>query len=65
MDILAGYQPRAFSSLEEVAMMLGLPGKMGVGVYVVMALEGWMAFCIARHVGFRVRKPSDIWKYFG
>ena len=30
MDILAGYQPRAFSSLEEVAMMLGLPGKMGM-----------------------------------
>ena len=30
MDILAGYQPRAFSSLEEVAIMLGLPGKMGM-----------------------------------
>ena len=30
MDILAGYQARAFSSLEEVALMLGLPGKMGM-----------------------------------
>ena len=47
------------------AVLAGLPGKMGVGVYVVMALEGWMALCIARHVGFLVRKPSDIWKYFG
>jgi hypothetical protein len=47
------------------AVLAGLPGKMGVGVYVVIALEGWMAFCIARHVGLLVRKPSDIWKYFG
>ena len=47
------------------AVLAGLPGKMGVGVYVVMALEGWMAFCIARHVGLLVKKPSDIWKYFG
>ena len=46
------------------AVLAGLPGKMGVGVYEVMALEGWMALCIARHVGFLVRKPSDIWKYF-
>ena len=47
------------------AVLAGLPGKMGVGVYVVMALEGWMAYCIATHVGLLVRKPSDIWKYFG
>jgi hypothetical protein len=47
------------------AVMAGLPGKMGVGVYVAMAFEGWMAFCIARHVGLLVKKPSDIWKYFG
>jgi len=47
------------------AVLTGLPGKMGVGVYVVMALEGWMAFCIATHVGILVRNPSDIWKYFG
>jgi hypothetical protein len=47
------------------AVLAGLPGKMGVGVYVVMALEGWMALCIARHVGLLIRKPSDIWKYFG
>jgi len=47
------------------AVLAGLPGKMGVGVYVVMALEGWMAYCIATHVGLLFREPSDIWKYFG
>ena len=47
------------------AVLAGLPGKMGVGVYVVMALEGWMAFRIAKHVGLLVEKPSDIWEYFG
>lgn len=29
MDILAGYQPRANASLDEIAVMLGFPGKMG------------------------------------
>jgi len=47
------------------AVLAGLPGRMGVGVYVSMALEGWMAFCIAKHIGIRVEKPSDIWRYFG
>ena len=47
------------------AVLAGLPGRMGVGVYVVMALEGWMAFRIARHVGIDVKTTSDIWKYFG
>ena len=30
MDVLAGYQPRASARLDEVALMLGLPGKMGM-----------------------------------
>ena len=47
------------------AVLAGLPGRMGVGVFVVMALEGWMAFRIARHVGVDVKNISDIWKYFG
>ncbi len=29
MDILAGYQPRANAPLDEIAVMLGFPGKMG------------------------------------
>ena len=47
------------------AVLAGLPGKMGVGIYVSMALEGWMAYAIAKHVGVRLNRPSDIWKYFG
>ena len=31
MDVLAGYSPRAFAPLEDIAVMLGLPGKMGMG----------------------------------
>jgi predicted PolB exonuclease-like 3'-5' exonuclease len=30
MDILAAYQPRANAPLDEIAVMLGLPGKMGM-----------------------------------
>jgi predicted PolB exonuclease-like 3'-5' exonuclease len=30
MDVLSGYQPRATASLSEVAIILGLPGKMGM-----------------------------------
>jgi hypothetical protein len=47
------------------AVLAGLPGQMGVGVYVSMALEAWMAYAIASHVGVRLNKPSDIFKYFG
>ncbi len=30
MDVLAAYQPKAFARLDEIAQMLGLPGKMGM-----------------------------------
>jgi predicted PolB exonuclease-like 3'-5' exonuclease len=30
MDVLAGYQSRAFAPLDEIAQLLGLPGKMGM-----------------------------------
>lgn len=46
-------------------VLAGLPGKMGVGVAVSMALEAWMAFTIAKSVGIKLRSVSDIWKYFG
>ncbi len=29
LDVLAGYNPRAFARLDQIATMLGLPGKMG------------------------------------
>lgn len=31
MDVLAGYQNRAFAPLDEITRMLGFPGKMGMG----------------------------------
>jgi len=46
-------------------VLAGLPGKMGIGIWVSMALEAWMAYSIARHVGIKLDKPSDIFKYFG
>ena len=51
MDVLAGYQPRAFAPLDEVAQMLGFPGKLGMdgsGVwdaYVAGEVERIRAYC--------------------
>ncbi len=47
------------------AVLAGLPGQMGVGVYVSMAMEAWMAYALARYAGIRLKKPSDVFKYFG
>jgi len=30
MDLLSGYQPRAFASLDQIATLLGFPGKLGI-----------------------------------
>jgi len=40
MDALSGYQPRAFSKLDEVATMLGFPGKIGMD-----GSQVWGAYC--------------------
>ncbi|WP_430936576.1 hypothetical protein [Rhodovulum sp. YNF3179] len=47
------------------AVLAGLPGRLGVGVVVAMALEMYMAVQIARHVGVRIERPADVLKYFG
>jgi len=47
------------------AVLAGLPGKLGVGVYVSMAFELWMAYRIAQHVGIKLDQPKDIAQYFG
>ena len=47
------------------AVLAGLPGKMGVGVFVSIAFEIWLAYTIAILVGIRVEKPGDVVKYFG
>jgi len=51
MDVLAGYQPRATARLDEIATMLGFPGKMGMsgaGVwdsYQAGDIEGIRNYC--------------------
>lgn len=46
-------------------VLAGIPGKLGVGVFVCMGLEAYMAYIIAREVGIKVKSVNDIWKYFG
>ena len=41
MDVLAAYQPRARASLDQVATMLGFPGKLGMSGGLVF--EKWLA----------------------
>lgn len=41
MDVLASYQARAASSLDEMSVLLGLPGKMGIGGDKIT--EAWFA----------------------
>lgn len=51
MDVLSGYQPRANAPLDEIAMMLGFPGKMGMSgakvwdEYVEGNIEGIRNYC--------------------
>lgn len=51
MDVLAGYQPRANAPLDEIASMLGFPGKMGMSGdkvwenYMAGNLEGIRNYC--------------------
>lgn len=51
MDVLANYQPRANAPLEEIATLLGLPGKMGMHgskvweSYLAGDLEGIRNYC--------------------
>ena len=44
-------------------VLAGLPGKLGVGIVVCMALEAWMAYRIASHMKIRLDTPGDIFKY--
>ena len=51
MDVLAGYQPRAFAPLDEIAQMLGFPGKLGMDgsrvwdAYAAGEIERIRAYC--------------------
>jgi len=51
MDVLAGYQPRANAPLDQIAVMLGYPGKMGMSgakvwdEYLAGNIEGIRNYC--------------------
>ncbi|MCE5972441.1 hypothetical protein LZA78_02915 [Sinirhodobacter sp. WL0062] len=47
------------------AVIAGLPGRLGVGVLVAIALEIYMAIQIGRRVGLKIDGTSDVAKYFG
>ncbi|PRY19232.1 hypothetical protein CLV78_1264 [Aliiruegeria haliotis] len=47
------------------AVMAGLPGKMGIGVAVSIALEVYMAVRIAQRTGIKIDGPADVAKYVG
>ena len=55
MDVLAGYQVRANAKLDEVATMLGFPGKMGMSGGKV-----WDAFHDGNIVGIRNYCETDV-----
>jgi 3'-5' exonuclease len=55
MDVLAGYNPRAFAPLDQLAIMLGLPGKMGMSGGKV-----WEAFQGGDITGIRNYCETDV-----
>lgn len=55
MDVLSAYQPRACAPLDEIATMLGFPGKMGMsGAHV------WDAYCDGNIEGIRNYCETDV-----
>lgn len=55
MDVLSGYQARARASLEDVALLLGLPGKLGFS-----GAKVWDAYCAGDLVGIRRYCETDV-----
>jgi len=55
MDVLAGYQPRASAKLDEIATMLGFPGKMGMS-----GAKVWDAFLAGDIAGIRNYCETDV-----
>ncbi len=55
MDVLAGYQARANAPLDEVAAMLGFPGKMGMS-----GAKVWDSFLAGDMVGIRNYCETDV-----
>lgn len=55
MDVIAGYQARAKASLQNTALLLGLPGKLGFS-----GAKVWDAFCAGEIVRIRQYCETDV-----
>lgn len=55
MDVLAGYEMRAYAPLDEVATMLGFPGKMGMS-----GAKVWDEFMAGNIAGIRDYCETDV-----
>ncbi|MBA4697418.1 MAG: 3'-5' exonuclease [Legionella sp.] len=55
MDVLAGYQNKAFAPLDDIAVLLGLPGKMGMSGNAV-----WHQYCEGNIKGIRDYCETDV-----
>jgi predicted PolB exonuclease-like 3'-5' exonuclease len=55
MDLLAAYQPRAYAPLDEIATLLGFPGKMGMS-----GAKVWDAFQAGDIEGIRNYCETDV-----
>jgi predicted PolB exonuclease-like 3'-5' exonuclease len=55
MDVLAGYQARAVAPLDDIATLLGFPGKMGMSGDKV-----WNSYCLGDLDGIRNYCETDV-----
>lgn len=55
MDVLSGYQGKACASLQDIAVMLGFPGKMGMA-----GSQVWDAYCKGEHKAIRDYCETDV-----
>ncbi|MCC7122476.1 MAG: 3'-5' exonuclease [Gammaproteobacteria bacterium] len=55
MDVLAGYQPRASASLDDIATLLGFPGKMGMS-----GKDVWPSFLAGEITAIRNYCETDV-----
>ncbi|MFO1434979.1 MAG: 3'-5' exonuclease [Gammaproteobacteria bacterium] len=55
MDVLSGYQPRAVASLDDIATLLGFPGKLGMD-----GSQVWDAYLAGDREGIRDYCETDV-----
>jgi len=55
MDVLAAYQPRAFAPLDQIAVMLGFPGKLGMN-----GAKVWEAYLAGQMTSIRDYCETDV-----